>query len=537
MSSLLGTEERRLTSFSLANSLLVSVMAVCLAAVAGRLVGLFGESWLSDLLAIRNGLIVGLFLVALEVQWTRRLMAPHPVLSLDWFTGVLLEWFLLLLGLWTLIWLAEGPDFAAEDLRAMSAWNFTGAIRGEHMVGLSLLFLVWGFSRYLVADLIPLENISLPLSREKLRDTEQAQSAARNRLWHDVFFFGGFMVVLSMVGAATVRIIRNTPVDIGPVGMEALIYFLCGLGLFAIGRLMILRVDWALERTLFDAGIPRRWMLYSLGFILILILLASALPTDYSLSLLTSLNLTIQGIGGILMILWALIVLPLMFLARALLSILGGTPASTPVQPAEQPLSEMIPALPSGITWVAVLREALFWVIAVLTLIYVLRQLFKFRLTILRRIRRWPILHWILDWIRGMEKHLAVWSGALTRTVRNSLRGLREEIAMRSGWEPLGFVNLRGLTPRQSVRFYFFALLRRGAERGTARRPAQTPREYTAGLTARDLSIGTELQEMALAFEEARYTAHEIKPDNALRVRRLWDAIRSKMRLSGGKVE
>ncbi len=533
MSGRIGMEERRLTLYSLSNSLLVSVMAVCLAAVAGRLIGLFGESWISDLLAIRNGLIIGFFIVAMEVQLTRRLMTPHPVLSPDWFKGVFLEWFLLLLGLWTLIWLAEGPDFALEDLRALSAWSITGAIRSEHMVGLSLLFLVWGFSRYLVGDLLPLENTSLPLSREQLRDTEQAQSAARNRLWNDVFVFGGLMVLLSMLGAAAVRIIRNTPVDIGPVGTEALIYFLCGLGLFAIGRLMILRVDWALERTVFDAGIPRRWMLYSLGFILILILIASALPTDYSMSLLTSLNLTVQGIGGILMILWALIVMPIWFLAHAVLSFLIGAPVSTPAQTAEEPLSEMIPALPSGVTWVTVLREALFWVVAVLALIYVLRQAFKFRLTILRRIRHWPVLHWILDWIRGLNKRLAVWSGALTRTVRDSLRMLREDIAQRTGWESLGFINLRSLTPRQSVRFYFFALLRRGAERGSTRRPAETPREYSAGLAARDESIGRELREMTLAFEEARYTAHEIAPEKAHRVRKLWDAIRTKMRLIG----
>jgi hypothetical protein len=176
-------------------------------------------------------------------------------------------------------------------------------------------------------------------------------------------------------------------------------------------------------------------------------------------------------------------------------------------------------------------------VVAALALIYVLRQVFKFRLTIFRRIRRWPFLHWILDWIRGLNKQLAVFRGVLTRTVRDSLRTLREDIAQRTGWESLGFVNLRSLTPRQSVRFYFFALLRRGAERGSARRPAETPHEYAAALAARDESISGELREMTLAFEEARYTAHEIAPEKAHRVRKLWDAIRTKMRLSGGKAE
>jgi hypothetical protein len=530
-------DERRLTVFSLTNSLLCSVMAVCLAAAAGRLIELIGSSWLGDLFSIRNGLIVGFFLVSLEVQWSRRLMAPRAFLSLDWWKATVGEWFFLLLGLWALIWLVEGPAFALEDLRALSNWNFTGLIRAEHMAGLTLLVLVWGFNQYLVGDLMPLENISLPRSNEGLRDTEKAQSAARNRLWQDVFVFGGLMVLLSLVGAAVVRMIWNTPADIGPVGMETLVYFFCGLGLFAIGRLMVLRVDWALDRTRPDAGIPRRWMIYSLGFILILIFLASALPTEYSLNLLTSLSLAIQGISSILFVLWALIVFPVMLLVSSLFSFLLGSPRSAQVQPAEKPIADVLPALPAGVTWVTVLREIFFWVIAVLVLIYILRQILKFRLTILRAVRHWAILVWILDRLRGWEKRLAFWRKAVSRAVQNSLLSLREDFTRRTGWEPLGFVNLRSLTPRQSIRFYFFALLRRGAEQGAVRRPAQTPREYAAGLTATEESIGGELREMTLAFEEARYTSHEIGPDKARRVRKVWNTIRSKMRRFGSKAE
>ncbi len=524
------SSERRLTVFSLVNSLLCSVMAVCLAAAAGRLISVIDSSWLGDLFSIHNGLIVGFFLVSLEVQFSRRLMAPRDLLSLDWLKAVAVEWFFLLIGLWGLIWLAEGPDFAMQDLQALSNWNFVGLIRPEYLLGLTLLLLVWGFNRYLVGDLMPLEDFPLPRSSEGLRDTEKAQSAARNRLWKDVFVFGGLMVFLSLVGAAVIRSIRNAPADIGPVGMETLVYFLCGLGVFAIGRWMMLRVDWTLDRTRFDAGIPRRWLMYSLGFIVIVIFLAAALPTDYSLSLLTSLNLAIQGLGGIVFILWALVLFPVLLLASSFISLLLGTPQATPAPPAEKPIADALPALPAGVTWISVLREIFFWVIAILVFIYLVRQILKIRITLLRRIRHWPILGWILDWLRKLENG---WQGlrkAIALAVQNSLGSLREDFAKGTGWEPLGFVSLRRLTPRQSIRFYFFALLRRGAERGAARRPAQTPREYAAGLTALDGSIGGELSEMAIAFEEARYTAHAIGPDKARRVRKLWDTLRVMMR-------
>jgi hypothetical protein len=241
--------------------------------------------------------------------------------------------------------------------------------------------------------------------------------------------------------------------------------------------------------------------------------------------------------GRVLMVLWALIVLPLMLIASYFLSFLRG--GSPPIAaPTAQRLSMGdIPALPAGITWGTVLREILFWALVVLALVYLLRQFLKFRLTILRRLRRWPILRWISDWLKGLRKRVSVWSRELARTMQDSLYTLRDDLTRRTGWEPLGFINLRRLTPRQAIRFYFFALLRRGAERGAARRPAQSPREYAAGLMDRDESVKDELRELALAFEEARYTAHDIGQEKARRVRKVWDTIRSKMRISQRKAE
>jgi Na+-transporting methylmalonyl-CoA/oxaloacetate decarboxylase gamma subunit len=530
------TDERRITLFSFGNSLLASFMAICLAATFARLINLVASSWVLDLFALQNGWIVGVFLVALEVQWTRRLIEPRPALSARWWKGVGIEWGLLILGLLAMIWLTEGPEFALRDLQAFSTWNLLEAIRVEHVEGLLLLLTVWGFSRYLVADLLPLENLSIPRSSEQIREIEQIQSQARNRVWNDVFFFGGFIVLLSVFGVTVVRIARNLPLGFGPLGPEILVYFLCGLGLFAISRMLVLRMDWVSDRTRFDPGISRRWLAYSFGFILILVFLASALPTKYSLDLLTSLNLAVMGVGRVLMVLWALIVLPFTLMVSFIVSFLRiGTVNTVPT--AERPPLDDIPALPAGITWVTVLREILFWVLVVLALVYLLRQFLKFRLTILRRLRRWRILRWLSDWLRGVRMRVTVWSRKLARTMQDSLHTLRDDLTRRTGWEPRGFINLRRLTPRQSIRFYFFALLRRGAERGAARRPAQSPREYSTGLMYRDESVKDELGEMTLAFEEARYTAHDIGPEKAHRVRKVWDTIRSKMRIPQGKAE
>jgi hypothetical protein len=557
--------ERRLTLFSFSSSILASIMAVCLAVVFGRLISLAESSWPMELFEIRGGMIVGVFLVALEVQWTRRLIEPRPLLTSGWWKAIGIEWGLLILGLLAMIWITEGPAFALRDLRSFSTWNFPEAIRAEHIEGFLLLLAVWGFSRFLAADLIPLENFSVSRPIEQIRETiriqslsgvsrflaadlipsenfsgshpiEQireigrVQSLARNRLWQDVFSVGGFMALLSIFDVTAVRMVQNLPVELGPLGPETLVYFLCGFGLFTISHLLVLRVDWVMDRTRFDSGISRRWMVYSLGFILILLLLASALPTEYSFNLLTSLNLVILEVTRVLLTLWSLIVYIIAGIGVFLLSFLGkGSPVALD-KPEQKVPTESIPALPAGATWSTAMKEILFWVLAALVLIYLLHQLLKFRLSILRRLRRWSITRWIYDWIEGWRKRLIVWGGGLARAMQDSMQALREDLTSRTGFDPLGFINLRRLNPRQSIRFYFFALLRRGGERGIARGPAQTPREYAAGLMGRDEPIKDELREMVLAFEEARYTAHDISPEQASRVRKIWDTIRTRMR-------
>ncbi len=374
--------QRRLTLYSFCNSLLASFMAVCLAVAFGRLISLVESSWVLDLPAIQRGWMVAVFLVALEVQWTRRLIEPPLALSGSWWKGVGIEWCLLILGLFAMIWVTEGSEFALTDLQAFSTWNFLEAIRAEHVEGFLLLLIVWGFSRYLVADLSSLEDITAPRSSEGIREFEQIQSHARNRLWYDVFFFGGLIVLLSVFGVSLVHIVRSLPLGFGPLGPETLVFFICGLGLFAISRLMALRVDWAMDRTRFDAGISSRWLAYSLGFIFILLFLAILLPTNYSFDLLTGLNLAVMGVIRIIAILGALIVLPFMFILSSLLSLLGWGSPSGAIKQLERLPSDSVGSMPAGITWGTVLREILFWVFVALIVIYLLRQFMKFRLTI-----------------------------------------------------------------------------------------------------------------------------------------------------------
>jgi hypothetical protein len=222
--------------------------------------------------------------------------------------------------------------------------------------------------------------------------------------------------------------------------------------------------------------------------------------------------------------------LPVLYFLSRLLSFLllkSETPSEEPTPEVSPPP----PSLPSGWDWGQLAREMLFWVVLFLVIYYFIRQVAPFlRTAILRRAWRGPFFRWLRRALFTLRSRLAAWRRAAGAAIRDSFRSAREDFAQRTGRERHGFLSLRGLSPRQSIRFYFFALLRRGAGRGIVRRSSQTPREYAVLLAQAGSDVESELLEMTAAFEEARYTSHEIGPENARRVRKLWERIRWSLR-------
>lgn len=525
-------KRKRLNIFSFGNAILASAMVVCFIAALFRMLSMFDIVWVEELLSIRRELAIGVFLVALEVQGTRRLFEQHPIFSREWLSAIALEW-----GSWGIlllaaVWIRFGPRITVRELPALAELSARVVAQPEFLEVLVLWLLTWSLSRYLAADLMALENIPASTVKEALRGELEEQHAARNRLWQDVFLFGGIMVVLSVFSLPVANFIGGRPMDFGTLGLEILVFFLCGLGLFVIGRLMLLQAEWLTEQTGMDVRLPRMWIGYGLLFVLALLVLAAVLPTEYSFRLLASLNLVLVGVSTLITTLWILGTYLVVSLLSLIMPAWTGTLDLAQLRPPEDELAESLPALPQGIHWGTVVREIVFWGMAVLVAIYIVRQILRMRVSIMRRLRRVRLIRRILNLLIKWKRRWVAWKNSAAQGVRKTLQAFREDLARRVGREPWGFFRIRALDPRQMIRFYFFALLRRGAESGTARLPSQTPREYLAVLSGKQEPIREELRELTQAFEESRYTLHPLGPEKARRVRKAWNAIRMALRFT-----
>jgi hypothetical protein len=91
-------------------------------------------------------------------------------------------------------------------------------------------------------------------------------------------------------------------------------------------------------------------------------------------------------------------------------------------------------------------------------------------------------------------------------------------------------VNLRRLSPRQRVQFFYLAMVRRGGEAGVGRQPLHTPYEYAIILREGRPEVKDEVTGLTEEFVEARYSRREIALEEARLVQRYWDRIKRALR-------
>jgi hypothetical protein len=172
------------------------------------------------------------------------------------------------------------------------------------------------------------------------------------------------------------------------------------------------------------------------------------------------------------------------------------------------------------------LGGATFWLIALLALLIALRVLLgKDGMDVTRRklglllARLWAQ---IKRWARGAQ--------SLARSIQVSLPGRRSLEANDHARRPWRYVRLGGLPPREQVRYFYLSTLRRAADQGIVRRPAQTPGEFVQDLETTWPEAELDVEALTDAFVTARYDTAEISTDEARQVKSVWQRIKRALR-------
>lgn len=495
---------------------LVTAMLVCAAVPFVELGRRIKPDWDGSYLLFAFGLF------ALEALLSQRASARFSFPSLEWAAFRLTEAVVLLAGLKLYLYSHNGFDRLAVDLPLWRA-NFADFFDGEYVYALILAGATWAMASYFAGALVDLEGDDWLYARERDSMVISDRGGARKRLSMDIFVVGGVMLFVTAILRNDLTFLGLPPPLFDTGLINVVLYFVLGLLLLAQSQFAILRARWSLDRMPIAHNIAPGWAGYTLALLAVCAALVIFLPTRYSVGLLDTLAFLLYVIQFLIFLILFLIWLPIRFLS----SLFGRGPESPPAPPPD--LTPVAPGAAGGasVPGFEVLKSILFWAILTgvvgFSIVYYVRQ----RADLLAALAKLPAFAWLARAWARLSGNLR----DLNARARGALAALVRRARPARGLPPWSFVSLRRLSPREQVRFYYLALVRRA---DVPRRPSQTPVEYQGQLShlpAADVSGLTDM------FQEARYSAHPISVAQAGLARKYWENIREALHRARGAAD
>ena len=507
---------------ALVSHLLVSLMLACLGISLVQLVNRLAPDWQGSYLP------VVIWVVALECMFTWRTTRSLGFTNPRWILIHVSELVALLAGLKLLIYLLRNPQQMFADIPSWQADFFPNFFTGEYLFAAIFVLVTWGLGVLFAFTLEQLEGDVTLLEGPPPVGGGEERYRAREQLADMILYIGAGIVLVSTMVRIDLEAVFGSRSPLHPSALNVMVYFVLGLALLSQAQFSVLRSEWSLERSQLSANLGKRWTGFGLVFLFLLATIALVLPTRYSLGLLAVIGVVLKLILVVFTALFSLLA-SLFVLFLSLLGITESVQSGAAPEPVLPPLQPQ--AAPAGpVAWVELFKSILFWTVFSGVLWFAVQQYLSQHQEIFARLLRFPLIAWMRQawsslrtWLRQVNKNLA-------SAVRAGLKRLVPERHRGAVISALGFLNLRRLSPRQRVLFFYLALVRRGGEAGLGRQAQQTPFEYEQSLERALPEVQAEISALTGAFVEARYSQHTIDPDEASQAQGWWQRLRKALR-------
>ncbi len=468
-------------------------------------------------------LVIFALLLTIEAQYSRRRMAQaESSRQVIIYRITELVFFLVFLKLF--MYLLRGFGSFSNDIRLWRDNFIYTFFSGEYLIAVIILIGIWAIATYLSGQLVQMEADEDILEMERESRMATYRMELREKLAITVLIIGVVMTGLGTLVYFTSNSGMGNETGLSLIVVPLVFYFVIGMVLLSLTQFAVLRVHWILDKVPFRSNLVLQWVAYSLGLLLIIGFIALLLPTNYSVGILEFLN---SILAILLWVLWAiafLFMLPIAFVI-SLIYRLFGTSSDTP----PPSFTEILPKAPAqnetSIGWADWIKSLVFWVvflgIIIFSIVYYIRQ----NEVLMAKLRKFHIfagLKQLLGKIALFFKHTNQKISTTLRTQINKLQARRKEGTSR----PLGFINPRRLPPREQVKYYYYAAIRRGRESGVPRTLNQTPAEYNEVIKKIYPDVSSEITDLTARFEDARYSLHETTDETARQAKSSWQKIK-----------
>lgn len=500
---------------------LVVVMQVCLAVTVQQ----FGER----LVPAWDGGFLPWFaaLVCIEALVSARNSRRLAVLTPEWVGYRIGEWTVLAIALKSVLYLSATPIkdwFALESLRSSFVANF---ISGEFLGALVIIFFLWTFSSQYAEDLLVMETEYFATADSIPKGIADERLRARHALVNRVFLHGAMMLVLVTLVRLDLAFVfgERPPVLSGAVYL--LLYFVFALTLLSQTQFTVLHAGWSWQGLSLDRNLAIRWAFYSLVFLIGVAALALLLPTRFTVGFLALLGYVVNLVFYAGAVLFQILI----YLLVSIVSLFRTSSTTTPESPPVPPVPPAPPATPGQpAPWLDLAISVISWLTLLAVIGVSIYQYYIHHSEAWRRMGKFPGAEWLQRVWRWLRSLFGGVNERISSVVKSGLSRMRRTRSSPKAARPWRFINLRRLSPKERVYFFYLALLRRSREAGHPRGEYQTPYEYERTLRESLPENSQELTDMTATFVEARYSQHEVSEETAGLVRRWWSKLRRALR-------
>ena len=515
---------------------LVFLMLTCSISIIAILIRITMSGWSADIIA---GLTV---LVVIDRLYTYKHTKALIPFSREWMVTLGAQWVVIVLFIKVLLSYVGDFDSLSRDISFFTRGYFTKLFNPEFVATLLLAVLVWNISgRFLeLLDEIGLDQIAaLPKDLNPVRNDILP---AHQRLVDLTLQLGVGLVILTTLTRINLNGMYNldgtfkglTRFSGAEVG--ALFYFIFGFALLSLGRLISLQTRWKQQSIPVASNtMVRQWGVYSVFFILILVLVVSFLSSGDNLGLVSLLGILLDFLVRAFFFIGQLVVSLLMLIFSIPFLLFGKTtpveyslpPTPTPLPP--KPIVE--PEVPIVDPTLALIRSILLWgallVIVGFSVARFVRQHGGLRATF----RKTPIANWLFFVWQWLGKNADQARKTLSRTITDAWQSIISRPDGKRIFPRPNLIRLSALDPRRQIYFFYLAMIRRGSEQGVERKPSQTPSEYAATLEHALPSATEDVHSMTEAFVEARYSPRKMNAEEANLVKAAWKRVRRALQM------
>jgi len=491
------------------NFVMVSLMLACFAFLLGEIIQILYPEWPGALFPILA------FLIALEsliVSYTQR---TGSQITHNLFLSTLSEIVLILLIIKLLSMILSGFSTIWLEILSWQRDFFRNFFDTQYLVRVFGLLTIWAIARLFSEPLNRLEEDEILMAQEKLGYTFTDRQDARRSLITSVFFLGFIMIVMMVILKSDWVSPQNEAASSGALVSGMVIYFFAGFVLLALNQYAIMKARWYFNEISVNPDLAKRWLLYTLAFILLVTLIIIFLPTGISIGFSPFIRIVSDLFIYLFAIIQFIFALPIAFILSLINAFISGQPLEDEVQ---ETIPEMVPVVPRvtpSLPWLDIVRTILFWLVFLGVIIFSIRyylnnrQDFKSFLSSIK-IGTWLQTFWL--WIKqGFTKVRQTTSDAIQKGVKNVRAFLRERRIQLPSLTDLA----RRLPPRQSIILAYVDWIHWNQQQGFKRTQSQTPLEYAQSLQQFLPESAQTITEFTQTFIAARYSRQEIKKAKA----------------------